>query len=67
MVRPDVPAPRASVQRLVALLTAPLLLVPLWTRRWWLYLPIGVWLVVNPVITPPARDLSSFATRAILG
>lgn len=49
------------------LLTAPLLLVPLWTRRWWWYLPIGVWLVVNPVITPPARDLSSFATRAILG
>lgn len=49
------------------LLTAPLLLVPLWTRRWWWYLPIGVWLAVNPVITPPARDLSSFATRAILG
>ena len=67
MVRPDVPAPRASVQRLVALLTAPLLLVPLWTRRWWLYLPIGVWLAVNPVITPPAYDTSSFATRAILG
>lgn len=44
-----------------------MLLVPLWTRRWWLYLPIGVWLAVNPVITPPARDLSSFATRAILG
>ena len=49
------------------LLSTPLLLVPLWTRRWWLYVPIGVWLAVNPVITPPARDLSSFATRAILG
>ncbi len=49
------------------LLSAPLLLVPLWTRRWWLYLPIGAWFAVNPVITPPARDLSSFATRAILG
>lgn len=49
------------------LLSTPLLLVPLWTRRWWLYLPIGAWFALNPVITPPARDTSSFATRAILG
>lgn len=49
------------------LLTTPLLLVPLWTRRWWLYLPIGAWFAVNPVIFPPAQDMSSFATRAILG
>ena len=49
------------------LLSTPLLLVPLWTRRWWLYLPIGAWFAVNPVMTPPAHDTSSFATRAILG
>ncbi|WP_162801982.1 DUF6653 family protein [Ornithinimicrobium murale] len=49
------------------LLSAPLLLVPLWTRRWWLYVPIGAWFAVNPVMTPPAHDTSSFATRAILG
>ncbi|WP_225755202.1 DUF6653 family protein [Actinotalea sp. Marseille-Q4924] len=49
------------------LLSAPLLLVPLWTRRWWLYLPIAAWFAFNPVITPPARNPSSFATRAILG
>lgn len=49
------------------LLSTPLLLVPLWTRRWWLYLPIGAWMAVNPVMTPPAHDTSSFATRAILG
>lgn len=49
------------------LLSTPLLLVPLWTRRWWLYGPIGAWLAVNPVITPPIHDTSSFATRAILG
>lgn len=49
------------------LLSAPLLLVPLWTRRWWWYLPVGAWFMVNPVMTPPARDMSSFATRAILG
>jgi hypothetical protein len=49
------------------LLSAPVLLVPLWTRRWWLYVPIGAWFAVNPVMTPPAHDTSSFATRAILG
>jgi hypothetical protein len=49
------------------LLSAPLLLAPLWTRRWWLYVPIGAWFAVNPVLTPPAHDTSSFATRAILG
>src|SRR5690554_3919293 len=49
------------------LLSTPLLLVPLWTRRWWLYLPVGAWMAVNPVMTPPAHTTSSFATRAILG
>lgn len=49
------------------LLSAPLLLAPLWTRRWWLYVPIGAWFAVNPVMTPSAHDTSSFATRAILG
>lgn len=33
----------------------------------WLYVPIGAWFTVNPVMTPPAHDPSSFATRAILG
>ncbi len=32
-----------------------------------MYLPIGAWFAVNPVMTPPAHDASSFATRAILG
>jgi hypothetical protein len=49
------------------LVSTPLLLVPLWTRRWWLYVPIGLWFVVNPVMIPAADDTSSFATRAILG
>ena len=49
------------------LVSTPLLLVPLWTRRWWLYVPIGLWFVMNPVMTPRAHDTSSFAARAILG
>ncbi|WP_347237914.1 DUF6653 family protein [Dietzia sp. B44] len=49
------------------LLSAPLLLVPPWTRHWWWYVPIGAWFALNPVMTPPAHNTSSFATRAILG
>jgi hypothetical protein len=33
-------------------MSTPLLLVPLWTRRWWLYVPIGLWFALNPVMTP---------------
>ncbi|OHT87640.1 DUF6653 family protein [Mycobacteroides saopaulense] len=47
--------------------TTPLLLVPVWTRRWRWAIPIGVWLAINPVVTPPPRDDRSFATRAIRG
>lgn len=49
------------------LLSAPLLLVPLWTRLWWWYVPIGAWFALNPVMTPPAHNMKSFATQAILG
>ncbi|MEU9809020.1 DUF6653 family protein [Mycobacterium sp. NPDC050853] len=47
--------------------TTPLLLFPVWTRRWRWSLPIIVWLVINPIVTPTPRDGSSFATRAIRG
>nr|WP_078312312.1 hypothetical protein [Mycobacterium sp. D16Q13] len=47
--------------------STPLLLVPVWTRQWRWAIPIGVWLVINPVVTPPPRDDRSFATRAIRG
>ncbi|WP_416045692.1 DUF6653 family protein [Mycobacteroides franklinii] len=47
--------------------TTPLLLVPVWTRRWGSAIPLGVWLAINPIMTPPPSDDSSFATRAIRG
>ena len=47
--------------------TTPLLLVPVWTRRWRWAVPIAAWLAINPVVTPPPRDNNSFATRAIRG
>lgn len=49
------------------LLTTPLLLVPVWTRKWWLYAPIGAWFAVNPVLAPTASDETSLATRAMRG
>ena len=47
--------------------STPLLVVPLWTRRSWTWIPIAAWMVLNPVVTPPASDDHAFTTRAILG
>ncbi|MGV0792168.1 DUF6653 family protein [Mycolicibacterium sp. XJ1819] len=47
--------------------TAPLVLVPAWTRSWRHAAWIAVWFAVNPVIFPPPADESAWATRAILG
>ena len=47
--------------------STPLVVVPLWYRRGWTALPIAAWMIVNPIITPPATDDRDFATRAILG
>ena len=47
--------------------STPLVVVPLWYRRSWTALPIAVWMIINPVITPPVTDDRAFATRAILG
>lgn len=47
--------------------STPLVVVPLWYRRSWTALPIAAWMIINPIITPPATDDHAFATRAILG
>ena len=47
--------------------STPLILVPVWTRRWSTLVPIGAWLIINPILTPPPVDDSAWATRAVLG
>jgi hypothetical protein len=47
--------------------STPLILVPIWTRRWSTLAPIGAWLIINPIFTPPPADDSAWATRAVLG
>ena len=47
--------------------STPLILVPVWTRRWSSLVPIGAWMIVNPIFTPPPADDSAWATRAVLG
>ena len=47
--------------------STPLVLVPVWTRRWSHAAVVAGWLLVNPLIFPgPATD-RAWATRAILG
>ncbi|MBO0865540.1 MAG: hypothetical protein J2P16_10770 [Mycobacterium sp.] len=47
--------------------STPLVLVPVWTRRWSHAAVIALWLAVNPVIFgKPAHD-RNWATRAMLG
>jgi hypothetical protein len=47
--------------------TAPLVLVPVWTRRWSHAAAVAAWFAVNPVLFPkPAHD-RAWPTRAMLG
>jgi hypothetical protein len=47
--------------------TAPLVLVPVWTRRWTHAGIVALWFAINPVVFPkPAHD-RAWATRAMLG
>jgi len=47
--------------------STPLILVPVWTRRWSTLAPIGAWMIINPILTPPPANDSAWATRAVLG
>ena len=48
-------------------LSTPLVLVPLWTRRWSHAAIVGTWMAVNPVIFPRPQDDRAWSTRAVLG
>ncbi len=51
----------------------PLLSVAVWARvwiGWWALLPVAVllvWTIVNPRVFPPAKSLSSWASRGVMG
>lgn len=47
--------------------STPLVLVPVWTRRWSHAAVIGLWFAVNPVIFPRPAHERNWATRAMLG
>ncbi|PRX51279.1 hypothetical protein B0I33_101432 [Prauserella shujinwangii] len=48
-------------------LSAPLALVPVWTRRRGHAVAFAAWMVVNPVLFPRPRTQDAWATRAMLG
>lgn len=47
--------------------TAPLVLVPVWTRRWSHAAVVAAWFAINPVIFPKPADDRAWASRAMLG
>lgn len=47
--------------------STPLVLVPVWTRRWSHAALVSGWLMVNPAVFPPPASDRRWATRAILG
>ncbi|WP_216214320.1 DUF6653 family protein [Amycolatopsis aidingensis] len=48
-------------------LTTPLVLVPVWTRKWSHAGLVAAWMVANAVVFPPPKHERAFATRAMLG
>lgn len=48
-------------------LSTPLMLIPIWTRRWSHATVVGGWLLLNPVAFPPPRGDRAWSTRAMLG
>ncbi|WP_255429771.1 DUF6653 family protein [Streptomonospora sp. PA3] len=47
--------------------SAPLILVPVWTRDWRHAAAVGVWMALNPVVFPEPADDRAWSTRAMLG
>jgi hypothetical protein len=47
--------------------STPLVLLPVWNRNAKQGVVVAAWFALNPVVFPPPRDDSAYATRAILG
>jgi hypothetical protein len=47
--------------------STPLVLLPVWTRRWSHALVIGAWLALNPFVFGKPADERAWSTRAMLG
>ena len=47
--------------------TTPLVLVPVWTRKWTHAVPVLAWMIANAVVFPKPEHERAWATRAVLG
>jgi hypothetical protein len=47
--------------------TAPLVVVPVWTRKWTHAVPVLAWMIANAVVFPKPEHERAWATRAVLG
>ena len=47
--------------------TTPLVVVPVWTRKWTHAAPVLAWMIANAVVFPKPEHERAWATRAVLG
>src|SRR5918992_2041061 len=47
--------------------TTPLVVVPVWTRKWTHAVPVLAWMIANAVVFPKPEHERAWATRAVLG
>src|SRR5918994_1188470 len=47
--------------------TTPLVLIPVWTRKWTHAVPVLAWMIANAVVFPKPKHERAWATRAVLG
>ena len=47
--------------------STPLVVVPVWTRKWTHAAPVLAWMIANAVVFPKPEHERAWATRAVLG
>jgi hypothetical protein len=47
--------------------TAPIIFLIIWFHLWFLLIPLVIWVIVNPIIFPEAKNFDSWASKSVLG
>jgi len=47
--------------------TAPFIFLIVWFHLWYLLIPLVIWVVINPILFPEAKNLDNWASKSVLG